>query len=72
MIRGLLCSGLSDADVGDGFRRYSLQRQAILQENYTQGEEGRLIWDCHRHDPDVAHLLLTVIDTIQMQPTSLS
>lgn len=42
--------------------RYSLQRQAILQENYTQGEEGRLIWDCHRHDPDVLNQYLKMVE----------
>ena len=41
--------------------RYSLQRQAILQENYEEHQEGRLIWDCHRHDPDVLRQYLDYV-----------
>eukprot|EP00656_Telonema_subtile_P040396 TRINITY_DN4545_c0_g1_i1.p1 TRINITY_DN4545_c0_g1~~TRINITY_DN4545_c0_g1_i1.p1 ORF type:complete len:612 (-),score=121.24 TRINITY_DN4545_c0_g1_i1:55-1890(-) len=41
--------------------RYSLQRQAILQENYTEAQEGRLVWDCHRLDPDVIEQYLTLV-----------
>lgn len=41
--------------------RYSLQRQAILQENYGEQQEGTLVWDCHRHDPEVLSQYLQFI-----------
>eukprot|EP00658_Telonema_sp_P-2_P014567 TRINITY_DN15535_c0_g1_i2.p1 TRINITY_DN15535_c0_g1~~TRINITY_DN15535_c0_g1_i2.p1 ORF type:complete len:287 (-),score=78.93 TRINITY_DN15535_c0_g1_i2:538-1398(-) len=41
--------------------RYSLQRQAILQQNYKESEEGKLVWDCHRHDPEVVDQYLKVV-----------